>query len=143
MVCKLQKLHQLKEIGPHLPSLSQHLPCCHHRCLQFMTRTVHRFLQATCKRLLTHYRVLHLLKWNIIPEFKYRFEIAFWYDFNLFADARRKSSPGGLWSWIYLNSFVSAHRIKVFFLGGVMCEVGISKHSMCNWVCVFGFSSFV
>jgi hypothetical protein len=48
-----QKLNQVKTIGLHFQSLSQHPPHNHSRHIQFTTRMVHRFLQAAKKGYLT------------------------------------------------------------------------------------------
>jgi hypothetical protein len=48
-----QKVHQVKTIGHHFQSLSQHPPHSYSRHLQFTTRMAHRPLQTT-KKILSH-----------------------------------------------------------------------------------------
>jgi hypothetical protein len=51
VICWFQKLQQVKMVGLNLQCLLQHPPHSHTRHLQFMTRTVHRFLRTAKKRL--------------------------------------------------------------------------------------------
>ena len=51
VVCRFQKLQQVKTVGLHVQSLSKHPPHSHTRHLQFTTRTAHRFLRTAKKRL--------------------------------------------------------------------------------------------
>ena len=53
VVCRFQKLQQVKTVGLHVQSLTQHPPHSRTRHLQFRTRTAHRLLRTAKKRLTT------------------------------------------------------------------------------------------
>ena len=70
VVCRFQKLQQVKMVRLHVQSLAQHPPHSHTRHLQFTTHTAHRFLQTVKKRL-PH--LFHTFFWRMWPSCTFSF----------------------------------------------------------------------
>jgi len=70
VACRFQKLQQVKTVGLHAHSLSQHPPHSHTRHLQFKTCTAHIFLRTVKKRL-SHY--FHAFFWHTRPSYTFSF----------------------------------------------------------------------